>query len=272
MQTNFMSCANFKKVLINFFKSQFFFISCCIISLPLYSQTFFESRKDPILIDVYNTTQIQTLNLDSLKLYLYSQVPDLSTLSPDNRKKKFIDLIFPAILIEKEKINTAYKYVFDNFTTISPNEITKPLFDYCNCIDKYDLLLCLAEQPNSIIIAQAAIESGWGTSRFFKQGYNLFGIHTTKNDSNKMAANDSQRIYVKKYNNISESISHYLRTLARGNVYYKFREQRAVSKDIKKLISYLTHYSERRELYVEDILEVIEYNQLCRYDSISLYK
>ena len=87
-----------------------------------------------------------------------------------------------------------------------------------------------------------------------------------------MKANDSQRIYVKKYNNISESISHYLRTLARGNVYYKFREQRAVSNDIKKLISYLTHYSERRELYVEDILEIIEYNQLYRYDSISLYK
>tara|TARA_B100001142_G_scaffold330177_1_gene396789 strand:- start:8335 stop:9138 length:804 start_codon:yes stop_codon:yes gene_type:complete len=267
-----MSSGDLKNELIIFFKSQLMLFYFFLSSLPLYSQTFFESKIDPILIDIDNASEIQNLNSDSLKWYLYSQVPDLSKLTPDNRKKKFINFILPAILIEKEKIKTAYDYVFDNFNKINPNEITQPLFDYCNCIDKYELLLCLSDQPNSIIIAQAAIESGWGTSRFFKQGYNLFGVHTTKNDSNKMAANDSQLIYVKKYNSISESISHYLRTLARVDAYHEFREQRVVSNDVKKLISYLTNYSERRELYVEDILEIIEYNQLCRYDTISFHK
>ena len=133
MQIKFVSSGDLKNELIIFFKSPLMLIYCFIISLPLCSQTFFESRKDPVLIDVDNASQIQTLNLDSLKLYLYSQVPDLSKLNPDNRKKKFIDLIFPAILIEKEKIKTAYNYVFDNFTKITLNEITQPLFDYCNC-------------------------------------------------------------------------------------------------------------------------------------------
>ena len=81
---------------------------------------------------------------------------------------------------------------------------------------------------------------------------------------------NSSRVYVKKYSSISESISHYLRTLARVGAYSEFRQQRANSKDVKHIINYLINYSERRELYIDDLEEIIEYNQLYRYDNLSI--
>ena len=62
------------------------------------------------------------------------------------------------------------------------------LYDYCNCATIQELYYCLSEQPNSIIIAQAAIESGWGTSRFFLEGFNLFGIHSFYSGDMKIKA------------------------------------------------------------------------------------
>jgi len=201
---------------------------------------------------------------------VYLNQPDFSDLIVNEKKRKFIDFILPAILIEKEKIKTAYHYVLDNFDNLYLNDKTKPLYDYCACDTAYELLLCFTEQPNSIIIAQAAIESGWGTSRFFLEGFNLFGIHAYNNDDQTLKAQNSSRVYVKKYSSVSESISHYLRTLARAGAYSEFRKQRANSNDVMHIINYLTNYSERREVYIDDIESIIEYNKLCQYDTFTI--
>ena len=244
-----------------------------VISFPLFSQSLFESKFKPFLLDIDNASDIRTLNLDSLEFWTYNQVPDLSHLSVDNRKQKFIDLILPSILIEKSKIKTAYNYVLDNFDNIYLDEITEPLYAYCNCISRYELLLCLTDHPTSIIIAQAAIESGWGTSRFFVEGFNLFGIHAHKSNEAKIKANGSgdAEIYVKKYNSISSSIFDYLRTLANGYAYNDFRKIRVEPVDVTDMIKYLDHYSERRELYINDLELIIEYNKLVDYDNLEIY-
>ncbi|MBL32049.1 MAG: hypothetical protein CMP62_04930 [Flavobacteriales bacterium] len=241
-----------------------------IISCPLFSQSLFKSNLKPLLLDIDNPSDIRSLNMDSLEFWTYNQVPDLSHLSTYNRKQKFIDLILPSILIEKSKIKTAYNYVLDNFDNIYLNKKTESLYHYCNCTTPYELLLCLTEQPNSIIIAQAAIESGWGTSRFFVEGFNLFGIHSYgKNEQSIQATNDSL-VYVKKYNSILESISDYLRILATVNVYSEFRKQRVISDDVYKLINYLTSYSERRQLYIDDIKSIIDFNDFVIYDTLKI--
>ena len=135
------------------------------------------------------------------------------------------------------------------------------------------MLLCLSEQPTSIIIAQAAIESGWGTSRFFVEGFNLFGIHSYKSDEPKIKATGSldSDIYVKKYDSISSSIFDYLRTLAKGYAYNNFRKIRAEEVDVTDMIKYLDRYSERRELYINDLKSIIEYNHLMYYDTLEFY-
>jgi len=244
-----------------------------IISFPLLSQSFFQLEFAPLLLDADHPEDVRDFNAESLDLYVYKQVPDLSQLTVQDRKRKFIDLILPSILIEKSKIKIAYNYVLDNFDNIYLNEITEPLYDYCNCISRHELLLCLTDQPTSIILAQAAIESGWGTSRFFVEGFNLFGIHAHRSNEAKIKANGSgdSEIYVKKYNSISSSIFDYLRTLAKGYAYNDFRKIRVELVDVTDMIKYLDHYSERRELYINDLESIIEYNKLVDYDNLEIY-
>ena len=241
-----------------------------IISFPMSAQSILENSINVIYVDNKSIDDIQsTINGDVLPI-IYLNNPDFSNLVVSQKKRKFIDFILPAILIEKEKIQKAYNYVLDNFNDLHLNDETVLLYEYCNCETAYELLLCFTDQPTSIIIAQAAIESGWGTSRFFLEGFNLFGIHSHGNNSQNLKAQNSSRVYVKKYNNISESISHYLRTLARAGAYSEYRKHRANSKDVLHVINYLTNYSERRKLYIDDVRSIIQYNKLDRYDTLKI--
>lgn len=240
------------------------------VSFPLLSQSVFDNSVNSINIENNNIDDIVSVNNGSVAPFIYTNTPDFSKLIIGAKKSKFIDFILPAILIEKEKIKKSYNYVLDKFDKDNINDTIKSLFHYCNCETYEVLLLCLKEQPNSIIIAQAAIESGWGTSRFFLEGNNLFGIHTSINDVNKLEANNSSRVYVKKYNSISESISHYLRTLAKGYAYETFRLSRINDLSTFDLIQGLIMYSTRRELYVKDLGSIIDFNNLTKYDDFEL--
>ena len=241
-----------------------------IISFPMFSQSILENSISIIYVDNKSFDDINsTINGDVLPI-IYLNNPDFSNLIVSQKKRKFIDFILPAVLIEKDKIQKAYNYVLDNFNDLNLNDETALLYEYCNCETAYELLLCFTEQPTSIIIAQAAIESGWGTSRFFLEGFNLFGIHAYGNNSQTLKAQNSSRVHVKKYNNISESISHYLRTLARAGAYSEYRKHRANSNDVLHIINYLTNYSERRKLYIDDVRSIIQFNKLYRYDTLKI--
>ena len=240
------------------------------MSFPLFSQSVFQNTISSIYIDNTNISDISSCEDGDVLPIIYLNIPDFSGLNVSEKKAKFVDFILPAILLEKEKIKKGYNYVLQHFENTNINDTIKSLYHYCNCNTSYELLLCLKEQPNSIIIAQAAIESGWGTSRFFLEGNNLFGIHTYNNDVSKLEANNSSLVYVKKYNTISESISHYLRTLAKGYAYENYRINRLKDTSSIELIQALMMYSERRELYVKDLEAIIEYNNLTIYDDFEL--
>tara|TARA_Y100000766_G_C18904218_1_gene604960 strand:+ start:1024 stop:1776 length:753 start_codon:yes stop_codon:yes gene_type:complete len=240
------------------------------ISFPLFSQSVFQNSIKNIIIDNKHISDITSVQDGDVAPIIYINNPNFSDLPVSEKKIKFIDFILPAILLEKDKIKKGYNYVLDHFDNTNINDTIQSLYDYCNCDNSYDLLLCLKEQPNSIIIAQAAIESGWGTSRFFLEGNNLFGIHTYNNDVNNLEANNSSLVYVKKYNNISESISHYLRTLAKGYAYENYRVNRLKDITSIELIQELIMYSERRDFYVKDLKSIIDYNNLTIYDHLEL--
>ena len=235
------------------------------ILFPLFSQSFIDPSIEPISIHPESIDDIREFTLDSISPFIYTSIPDLSILDVATRKQKFIQLILPAILFEKARIKKMYNMIDE-----SPPEF---LYDYCNCKTIQELYYCLSEQPNSIIIAQAAIESGWGTSRFFLEGFNLFGIHSFYSSDMKIKAEGSDissPVYVKKYDGILSSVSDYLRTLAKSNAYSEFRIRRFENDSVKKLILYLDKYSIRRELYIKDIQDIIEYNNLFIYDNIEI--
>jgi Bax protein len=125
--------------------------------------------------------------------------------------------------------------------------------------------------PTSIILAQGALESSWGSSRFTREGNSVFGMWTWKTKGIVPSRRDKGRTHkVKAYDDVQESVRAYHLTLNRLDSYEHFRQLRRQTDDPLIMADGLTLYSERGEAYVDDIKNVILSNNLQKYDSCSL--
>ncbi|MCF6289540.1 MAG: glucosaminidase domain-containing protein [Desulfobacterales bacterium] len=125
--------------------------------------------------------------------------------------------------------------------------------------------------PISLVLAQGAIESSWGRSRFVRQGNNLFGIWTWGGRGIVPSQREEGKTHkVKAYDSILDSVRGYLLTINRLAAYEPLREIRRQTSDPLALAEGLRLYSERREAYVLDVQEMIRGNDLKRYDRLSL--
>jgi Bax protein len=130
----------------------------------------------------------------------------------------------------------------------------------------------LQVHPVSIVLAQAALESGWGSSRFFIEGNNVFGIWHFGGEHDRLEAagtREGNAVYLKKYDNILYSILDYYRTIARGP-YSKFRSRRGLTDDPVELTALLYNYSESRGEYVSRLRSVIRDAGLYEYDDYQI--
>lgn len=132
--------------------------------------------------------------------------------------------------------------------------------------------------PPSLAMAQAAEESGWGTSRFAAQGNAVYGQWTWGKNA---IVPEQQRKELGNYGiasfaSLQESISAYMLNLNTHNAYTELRSRRATLREngekIKgmDLAETLTRYSERGEAYVETLKSMMEYNQLIPVDDAYL--
>ena len=136
-----------------------------------------------------------------------------------------------------------------------------------------ELLNRMTPPPTSVVLAQAALESGWGSSRFFKQANNVFGIWSFNADEDRIIANqfrDGKPIYLKKYNNLLGSVEDYHILLAKSKTYADFRDCILRDNNVFELIWYLRMYSERRDQYVIMLRNVIVANELIQYDNYQI--
>ena len=125
--------------------------------------------------------------------------------------------------------------------------------------------------PLSMIMAQGAIESSWATSRFAKEGNNLFGIWTWSEKGIVPGNRDEGTNHkVAIYDSILDSIRAYILTLNRLPAYRSFREIRKQTMNPLKLADGLLYYSQRRDVYVWEIKDFIKYNNLRQYDKCFL--
>jgi Bax protein len=125
--------------------------------------------------------------------------------------------------------------------------------------------------PLSVLMAQAAIESSWGTSRFAREGNNLFGIWTWGEKGLVPDGRDEGKNHkVAIYNSILESVRAYILNLNRLPAYSKFRHIRRTTTNPLKLVDGLLYYSQRREQYVWEVKDLIQYNKLNQYDNCFL--
>ena len=123
--------------------------------------------------------------------------------------------------------------------------------------------------PKELIIAQAAIETGWGKSRFANEGNNLFGIRTWNKDEPYLLPIPWTKWPgwgVKVYETRCDSVRDYLRILNEVFAFTEFRAARDSGVDDGLVLAeYLTQYASNQN-YVELIKEVIKYNIRGEYD------
>ena len=212
-----------------------------------------------------------------VKPYSYHQAINLSDLSVAAKKQAFINLMLPSILIAKHQIaeqRSRAEDIIKNKGNLSPEEgkYLSDLKKTYRCKKDRDLLIKLQTHPTSIVLAQAAIESGWGTSRFYLEANNVFGIWSYNSKEPRVKASegrDGQDIYVKKFDSLSEAMLGYFKVIARGP-YARFRAMRETSSKVSDLIPYLNSYSELGDEYISRLANLIQFNNLERFDAYQL--
>jgi Bax protein len=203
----------------------------------------------------------------------YLNVISLKGLSVKEKKQRFVDLILPAILIAKEEYRERLNWVnlVDAKDSLTAHE-TKLLGDLMkkyHATNVSDLKLRLKTHPVSIVLAQASIESGWGTSRFFTKANNVFGVWSfDPNDPRipSLSTRWGKHMYLYKYNSLSQSVDDYFKLLATRRPFEQFRKMRLKTDDPYKLVNYLKDYSEKGEEYVQLLKSQIKHNNFTRYD------
>lgn len=225
----------------------------------------------------HSTEDIVSIDNKFVKPILYTKSIPLSKLSIKEKKQKFIDMMIPSILVAKQQLKykreRVAKLILQKDISYKDQEWLAQKREKFKALDNYELYNKMETHPTSIIIAQAIIESGWGTSKFFQKANNVFGVWSFDSKEKRLSASKkrgNRTIYLRKYKNMEESIYDYLLTLSKKENYKEFREKRLETKDPYKLANYLTQYSEEREKYTKRVKDMIKKNRLARYDKYQL--
>ena len=203
--------------------------------------------------------------------------------STKKRKEFFIQIVLPLILKENNNIRLDRKRLFkiinkSNNTKLEIKWLEKKFKQYgINSNDLSVLKIRMDEVPVSLALAQAAKETGWGTSRFAQEGNALFGQWTWSGEGLKPKDSDKNEGHkVMKFNVLQASVRAYQRNLNTHSTYKEFRKARAELRDEGKeldslvLAQYLNNYAETGEKYVEVLQKIIEQNNLKDFDDAKL--
>lgn len=235
----------------------------------------------PPLVIVNSAKDILPVEGKWVRPVVYSNEMDFGNLTVEKKKEKFVDMMLPSILMVKHNMKIERARVGDLLWQLESKGaldaadsvyLEGKMAEY-NADDVKNLYQRMATHPTSIVLAQAAVESGWGSSRFFTEANNIFGIWSYSSTEDRIQAahiRESGAVYLRKYPNIAASIEDYFKTLARARPYSKFRKQRVTLEDPFKLIYFLNNYSERKYKYVADLSQMMKINQLTAYDSLAL--
>jgi len=195
---------------------------------------------------------------------------ELPKMTVQEKKARFKSLIVPAVNAVYAKLMTRYEGVK---ATIDAGETTTQIdqlkIEY-KATTNEELLMALKPHPKSIAIAQAAMESSWATSRFFRVAYNIFGVWSFDEDEPRVAAlqkRGDKTIWVKKYDSVEASVEDYYRTLGRSSAFAEFRQTRMQTNDPLVLVTKLDRYSEKGSLYGEELTSIIKFNKFDQYDA-----
>ena len=204
--------------------------------------------------------------------------------STKEKKKLFLEIILPLVLEENNRIKLDRIKLFRvlNKKSNSNSEIRwlNSKFKQYGVVNKdlSTLKIRMDEIPVSLALAQAAKETGWGTSRFAIEGNALFGQWTFSGEGIKPAGADSSdgTHKVMKFKVLKASVRAYQRNLNTHNSYREFRKARALMRerdqklDSLDLADYLDKYAATGIEYTKIIKKIIEQNSLQDFDKVKL--
>jgi Bax protein len=201
--------------------------------------------------------------------YKASPVPKVMTVQ--QKKKRF-----KALLVAP--IQKVYSELQERFIKVSAwlkegthaQEIASLKEEY-KAESDHELLAALKPHPPSIVLAQAAMESAWATSRFFVKAKNVFGVWSFDENEPRIAAGEQRgkkTIWLKKYSTIEDAVRDNYRVLARGHAHQHFRDARLKTDNPYKLVKKLDRYSEIGHKYGEELASMIRYNKFTEYDPV----
>jgi len=262
-----------------------------------------------LLVDIFSLNEVETdsvrLNASTIKQlfedtdYKLEDVrekklvkPVALTLLPEEikkientqkRKEFFIQIVLPLILKENNNIKLDRKRLFSiinksNNTKLEKKWLSKKYKQYgVPSKDLSVLKIRMDEVPVSLAIAQAAKETGWGTSRFAQEGNALFGQWTWSGQGLKPKDSDKNEGHkVMRFNVLQASVRAYQRNLNTHSSYKEFRQARAKLRDkdlpLDSMIlsKYLNEYAETGNQYVEVLQKIIKQNNLKDFDDAKL--
>ena len=217
-------------------------------------------------------------------IYLTKLPKDLKTLGDTKTKRElFIKIVLPLILYENEKIiddkKRLFKILGKNFNSPGEKVWLNRRFKEYKIKDKdlAELKMRMDIIPVSIALAQAANESGWGTSRFALEGNALFGQWTwSKKGISPKNKDPNQSHKILQFQILKASVRAYKNNLNTHNAYKEFREVRAKLRQSGTtitglaLIKYLKRYASIGEKYTEIIEGIMVQNSLTDFDKANL--
>ena len=217
-------------------------------------------------------------------IYLTKLPKDLKTLGDTKTKRDlFIKIVLPLILAENKQITEDRKKLFKilgkNFNTAGERVWLNRRFKQYK-IEDHDvakLKMRMDIIPVSIALAQAANESGWGTSRFALEGNALFGQWTwSKKGITPKNKDPNQSHKILQFQILKASVKAYKNNLNTHRGYREFREKRAgLRKNNKKisglkLVNYLHNYAATGKNYTKILKKIIDQNGLTDFDDATL--
>ena len=237
----------------------------------------------------YDLNSVRQGEMEVPRIFL-SRVPDglAEVKRTRERKAVFLRLMLPLILDANERVlrQRARLLVIDaklaagrTLTADQRRALEAIASEYKTDPERIDLLLRKVDAvPPSLALAQAAIESGWGTSRFIRRGNAVFGQWTTARYEGivPLRRGEGKTHKIRSFSHLGDSVRSYVHNLNTHGSYRMLRDLRWSMRSEGKrlagiaLVPSMLDYSEKKEKYLDLLRSVIRVNELAPLDAARL--
>ena len=238
-----------------------------VAALPPLKATDIHAGLDYSLNAVAETKRAPALFIGSLEADL-TRIRDV-----DEKKRTFFRIMLPIIARENDRIRAERQRI----ANADDADLAELYSKYeVEAGDRATLLKRCDIVPASLALAQAAIESGWGASRFARHGNNFFGMRTYDKSQPGIAPKEASGFKVSTFKSITASVRAYMLNLNTHAAYAELRRERAERRKNSGRVSgfhladFLASYSEIKAKYAARLRQVINRDRLQRFEGVSL--